>query len=85
MPVNITYDNTSILKSEDRLDMNVTSSLINYTADQFIRSVLVFKLLRNVTMNGTKLECSIGPDLNDAIVMLLVNTSGNQSILFDII
>ena len=76
MPVNITYDDTSVLNSEDQLVMNVTSTLINYRADQFIESVLVFTLLKNVTMNGTKLECSIDPNLNDAMMILSVNTSG---------
>ena len=76
MPVNITYDDTSILNFENQLDMNVTTTITNYTADQFIESVLVFTLLKNVTMNGTKLECSIDPDLDDAVMILLVNTSG---------
>ena len=60
----------------DHLDMNVSATLISYEADQYIESIIMFTLLKNVTMNGTLLECNVAPSLDYDFMLVLVNTSG---------
>ena len=76
--MNITYGNNSVINVPDHLDMNITTTLIRYEADQYIESVIMFTLLKNVTMNGTLLECSVAPSLDSDFMFVLVNTSGKS-------
>ena len=62
------------------LDMNISVILtkldtITTTDEEHIESVIVITVLKNVTMNGTNLECSIAYLDSDSTV-LFVNTSG---------
>ena len=73
MPINITYDGTSSLA---RFDRNITVNLTKYQEDQYIGSEITLTVLKNFTMNGTILECSIAPNLDSDSTIILVNTSG---------
>ena len=75
-PINITYDNSSLINAMDYLGLNVSATLLRYIPDQYIESVIKFTLLKNVTMNGTLLECSVSPSLDNDTTFVLVNTSG---------
>ena len=77
LPMNITYGNTSLINVPDHLGMNVSATLLRYEENQYIESVIMFTLLRNVTMNGTHLECSVAPSLDSDFIFLIANTSGN--------
>ena len=77
IPINITYDSTSSINVIDILDMNTSVVLLRYEADQYIESVITFRLLKNISMNGTiLLECSIAPHLDHNTAAIIVNTSG---------
>ena len=76
MPVNITYDNTSIPNTVDTaFGNNITTTLTNFTADLYIESTNVFTVLRDVTMNGTEIAC-ISAHLDDNSTTVFVNISG---------
>ena len=75
MPISIAYDNTSVLNNLDNLAMNVNTTLTNYIDNEYIESIIVLTVLRNVIMNRTRLECGIG-DLENTITSVIVNTSG---------
>ena len=62
--------------------MNIRVTLKDYHAatsefanEEYIESILTFTVLKNVTMNKTKLECSIA-DLDNDTALLSVNSSG---------
>ena len=79
MPVNITYDNTSVLNTADTdLGYNITTTLMNITVDMFIQSSIVFTVLRDVDLNQTVVECS-SEDLDSSIIPLVVSISGRDS------
>ena len=68
MPVTITYDNTSILNNMDNLAIGVQTMLTTYRRDEYIESLIVFTIIRNIALNETMLECSIsGVDSEGAI------------------
>ena len=75
MPLNITYDNTSNSNIFNYLGMNITVVLGEFRYD-YIESVIVLTVVDDVVLNGTKLECSISPDLDIATASVYVNTSG---------
>ena len=68
MPINITYDSTSKLDNVDYLSMNISSTLTHFS-NESIESVILLTVLRNVSMNGTKLTCSITDFINDTVVV----------------
>ena len=55
--------------------MGVSSVLTSYINGIYIDSIIVLTILKNVRMNGTKLECAIG-ELENTITTLLTNISG---------
>ena len=76
-PYNITYDNSSVLNEvNDHGGMGIKTVLTNYTHQDTIASDIVFKLIRNASMNGTKVTCSISPNLASSTMSFDVNTSG---------
>ena len=82
-PISFTYDSTSTLYDIHHLDTNITVTLTElntFTTTEFINeehiaSIIVITVLKNVTMNGTNLECSIA-NLDSDSTVLFVNTSG---------
>ena len=75
VPVNITYDNTSIPNTVDTaFGNNITTTLTNYTVDLYTESTIMFTVLRDVVMNGTMLEC-ISEDLDIYTTTVFVNIS----------
>ena len=75
MPVNITYDNTSIPNTVNTvLGNNITTTLTNFTVDLYIESTIMFTVLRDVTMNGAVLEC-ISEDLEIYTTTVFINIS----------
>ncbi len=79
MPVTITYDNTSILNNMDNLAMGVITTLTTYRRDEYIESLIVFTVVRNIVLNGTMIECSIS-DLDNDVVTLFINSSSKYNI-----
>ena len=76
MPVNITYDNTSISNTVDTVfGNNITTTLTNFTVDTYIESRIVFTVLRDVILNGTMLEC-FSEHLDDSVTTVFINISG---------
>ena len=82
-PISFTYDSTSALNDIHYLDMNITVTLTKlntiattqFVNEEFIESIIVITVLKNVSMNGTELECSI-TDLGSDSAVVFVNTSG---------
>ena len=82
-PISFTYHSTYTLYDIHHLDMNITVTLTElntFTTTEFINeehiaSIIVITVLKNVTMNGTNLECSIA-NLHSDSTALFVNTSG---------
>ena len=75
MPINYTfYDDMS--PANYNLDMNTSINLTQYEEDEYIESEITLTVLKNVTLNGTVLECSIGPNLDRDTIIVLLNASG---------
>ena len=71
--ITILYTNIS-----DQDPMNhsaVSSTLTQYRSDEFIESQIVLTVLRNVSMNGTRLECR-SENLTSATEIVHFATSG---------
>ena len=76
MPVNITYDSTSLPNTQDTsFGYSITTMLTNFTMDTYIESTIVFTVLSDLAMNGTMLEC-ISENLDDFLTMVFINISG---------
>ena len=82
-PISFTHDSTSTLYDIHYLDMNISVTLTELDTiattesvnEEQIESIIVITVLKNVTMNGTKLECSTA-NLDSDSTVLFVNTSG---------
>ena len=59
------------------LNMNISSTLIEYRSDEFIESEIVLTVLQNISMNGTILECQ-SEHLANQSVIVNVNTAGQH-------
>ena len=83
MPIGFTYNSSSSLYKVDNLDMNISVTLTDFTTTNqteyvneiYMESILTLTVLRNITMNNTKLECSIA-DLHSITLTVFINTSG---------
>lgn len=76
LPLVIRYDNISDLGREDHINSFINTSLVQYGHDEYIESVLIFKVQTNVsTGNQTLLECMI-IDLENESIIVLIKTSG---------
>ena len=65
--------------------MNISVTLTDFTTTNrtehvHIESILTLTVLKNITMNNTKLECSIA-DLHSVTVTVFINTSGRYVII----
>ena len=78
VPFNLTFDGHSTLNNVVHLDFNVSATLTEYTLDKYIESIVTLTLLKNFSMNGTLVKCSIDPDLDSFSVVVPVNTSGKS-------
>ena len=82
-PIGFIFDSTFTLYDRHYLDMNISVTLTKldtiatteFVNEERIESIIIITVLKNVTMNGTELECSI-TDLDVDSTVLFVNTSG---------
>lgn len=71
VPFSITYDSISDLGHVDHVNGFISTSLVQYRSDEYIESVLMFTVQRNMsTWNGTLLECIIADLANDSIIII---------------
>ncbi len=77
MPIDITYDSTSMLNESEYFDESITSILTDIRSDEYIESVLTVTLLSNVSLNKSRIECNIA-DLGNNSILVLVITSGKE-------
>ncbi len=75
VPMTITFDGSSSLDVVYYLDMNITVTLTNYVAEEYIESIIALTVLSDVVVNGTVLECRSG-DLDSRRAIVNVNMSG---------
>ena len=75
VPMSIIYNDTSLLNNRDQLDIYIDATLTKYMRHQSIESLITFTILKNISINGTELQCS-SSDLESAAVKVLVNISG---------
>lgn len=81
MPISITYDGRSTVNTIDiLLDLNITAVLTDYIAEEIIESIITLTVLRNVSMNGTMIECS-SEDLDNVTVDVDVDSKGLHILL----
>ena len=73
--ITILYTNDSDRNSVDYLLMNITTTLTQYISDRSVESEIWLMVLRNVSMNGTLLECR-SEDLDSENDTVYVNISG---------
>lgn len=78
VPLSISYDGSSVSNNSDMLGMNITAIVSNYIAEEVIESVITLTILRNVSMNGTILECS-SEDLDNVTLDVDVDSNGNRT------
>ncbi len=79
VPINISFDGSSSLEAVYYLDMNISATLTNYIAEEYIESIIVLTVLRDVVVNGTVIECRSG-DLDRSTAIVNVNMSGKYSL-----
>ena len=58
-PITLTYGADSTLDVKDLLDMNISTTLTEFRASEYIESVIELTVFRGIEMNTTLLECSI--------------------------
>ena len=75
LPASMTYDKTSALHVPSDLSANSKITLTKFSNEEYIESTLVFKVVENVNMNNTLLECII-TDLGKANKSIIVNKLG---------
>lgn len=73
--LNITYDNSSTLNSEEALNDYVRSKLTSYVSESYAESNIVIEVPRGVSYNETIIECSFDI-LADDMVTVLVDSAG---------
>lgn len=74
----LTYNTSSLIGSMESLDENIIVTLTGYDyANDSIESTLQLTLLKNASMNGTLVECSIH-DLHSQTLPVIVDTSGTK-------
>ena len=84
-PINLTYDSTSTLHDTVYLEMNISATLTGRTTtattifvnEEYIESIIVITVLKNVTMNETIVDCRIA-DLDSDSAVVFVNTAGKN-------
>ena len=82
MPVNITYDSTSLPNTVDTdFGYNITTILTDFIPDMYIESTIVFTVLSDVDLNQTLLEC-ISEHLDESLDRVLVNIAGILILVF---
>ncbi len=75
VPINVTYNNNSILNSKFNFALNASTILTEYMNEEYIESVITFVVVENITLNGTIVECETG-GIENATEVVLVNSSG---------
>ena len=75
IPIDFTFNSTSILFTWYDWDIGVRAVLTGYSDQEYVNSTIIFTLMNNITLNGTELECSI-TDLGSETAILYTNTSG---------
>ena len=75
MPILFKYDKNSNLESVEYLSMNISATLTRFT-NESIESVIVLTVLKNVSMNGTKLMCFITDITNDMAIVNIKESLG---------
>ncbi len=78
VPLTITYDNTSLLNNIDSSDIRFRTVLTAYNNSEYIESTILFNIVRNISTNGTILECSIS-DLDTETLTVFANISCKSS------
>ena len=78
VPLTITYDNTSLLNNIDSSDIRFRTVLTTYNNSEYIESTILFNIIRNISTNGTILECSIS-DLDTKTLTVFANISCKSS------
>lgn len=75
MPVNITFDGDTSMNVPYNLGTNITVTLTDYVAEDYIESMMVLTVLTDVLMNETEIECR-SADLDSSTITVYVNMSG---------
>ncbi len=75
--ITILYTNNSDQNAVNYLPMNLTARLTQYKNNEYVESDIQLTVLRNVSMNGTVLECR-SEDLASEHEIVHINTSGNR-------
>ena len=75
-PINITYDNDHRHADAEIVSSFINTSLVEYISDQYVESILMFKVQDNVSSgNLTLLECIIA-ELGYDSVFVIIDSSG---------
>ena len=75
VPINITYNSSSLFYERDRLDIYANATLTKYAHGRSIQSLITFTILKDASINGTEVQCS-SSDLDSEAVKILVTISG---------
>ena len=76
-PIVVTFDHNTRLNSVVDLPLDTKTLLTEFRSEKYIEAILVFEVVKNVSLDGIKVECEIG-DLDNATAIVFVNTSGIQ-------
>lgn len=80
VPINITYDHSSEINREHMLNDFITAVLTEHMENEYVKSTLSLALQENISLNQTKLQCSIEGLGYDTVNVFLNSSSGTQSI-----
>ena len=77
MPIIILYDSTSTLFLVDHLHPSVSSILTKRRTGEYIQSVVILTLIKDINLTGSMVECSI-TNLDSESTVVDVNSAGNR-------
>ncbi len=77
IPITILYDSTSTLFVVDDLHLSVSSILTKRRTGEYIQSVVILTLIKDINLTGSMVECSI-TNLDSESTVVDVNSAGNR-------
>ncbi len=79
MPLSVTYNSSSLLNIAVNLPLATRSYLTQYRNTEYIEALLVFTVMKDATLTGTRVECEFQDDKKTEI--LLINNNSKSKIL----
>ncbi len=78
MPLSATYNSSSLINRERSLPLATRTFLTQYRSAEYIESLLVFTVMKDVILTGTRVECEFR-DHDKKTDTLFINNNNSKS------